>query len=189
MTFNKKRCDWVNPEKPLDVEYHDNEWGDPIHDDVVLFEFLILEGAQAGLSWSTILKRREGYRAAFCGFDPKLVAALTDEQLEDIIKNADIIRNRLKVYSARRNAIAFLQIQHEFGTFAKYLWGFTSNKVVTSSPKTFKEIPASTELSDRISKDLKKRGMNFVGSTILYAYLQAVGVVNDHTVDCYKYKK
>jgi len=183
------RCDWVNPLKTLDVEYHDTEWGVPVYDDKVLFEFLILEGAQAGLSWSTILKRREGYRKAFWAFDPQLVAKLTDAELEEILKTGDIIRNRLKVFSARQNAIAFLKIQNEFGSFAKYLWGFVDGEQIVNSPKTFKEIPAKTELSDRISKDLKKRGMNFVGSTILYAYLQAVGVVSDHTVDCFKYKK
>lgn len=181
------RCDWVNPEKLMDVEYHDNEWGVPVHDDKVLFEFLILEGAQAGLSWSTILKRREGYRKAFCGFDPKRVAALTDNELEEILKTGEVIRNRLKVYSARRNAIAFLKIQEDFGSFDKYIWDFVGGAPIVNSPNTFKEIPAKTDLSDKISKDLKKRGMNFIGSTIIYAYMQAVGLVNDHTKVCFKY--
>lgn len=182
---SKIRCGWVNPANELYVRYHDEEWGRPVHDDRVLFEFLILEGAQAGLSWETILKRREGYKNAFCDFDIQKCSELSDEELETILKDEGIIRNRLKVFSVRKNALAFLQIQREYGSFSTYLWNFVWGKVVKNNPKNLKEIQASSELSDIISKDLKKRGMSFVGSTIIYAYLQAVGVVDDHTQECF----
>ena len=179
------RCGWVNPANELYVRYHDEEWGRPVHDDRVLFEFLILEGAQAGLSWETILRRREGYKNAFCDFDVKKCSELSDEKLEIILKDGGIIRNRLKVFSVRKNALVFLQIQSEFGSFSNYLWNFVGGKVVKNTPKNLKEVLPKNELSDKISKDLKRRGMSFVGSTIIYAYLQAVGVVDDHTQDCF----
>lgn len=186
---SKPRCGWVNLSNPIYVDYHDKEWGIPVHDDQHLFEMLILEGAQAGLSWETILKRREGYCKAFKQFDPKKVAALTDAALERLLQDERIIRNRLKVYSARKNAKVFLAIQKEFGSFDGYLWKYVNGKPLVNRPKTLKDVPTKTPLSDEISKDLKKRGMSFVGSTIIYAYLQAVGVVNDHTHHCYKAKK
>jgi len=181
-----QRCPWVGQNKPYYEQYHDDEWGCPLHDDKRLFELLILEGAQAGLSWETILKRREGYRKAFKAFDPKAVAAMTDGELTALLDNPEIIRNRLKVFSARKNALVFLQIQAEFGSFDKYIWGFVNHSPIINRPRSLAETPASTELSDRISKDLKKRGMSFVGSTIIYAYMQAIGMVNDHVRDCFK---
>jgi len=186
MSDTKPRCGWVPLSKPHYVAYHDTEWGVPVHDDRTLFEMLILEGAQAGLSWETVLKRREGYRAAFKGFDVQAVAAMSDAELEQVLKEGDIIRNRLKVWSARRNARVFITIQQEFGSFNSYLWGFAGGKPQVNRPATLKDVPASTPLSDTLSKDLKKRGMNFVGSTILYAYLQAVGVVDDHIANCFR---
>lgn len=180
------RCAWVAADKPDYVAYHDHEWGVPVHDDRHLFEMLILEGAQAGLSWYTILKRREGYRKAFLKFDAKKLAKLSDAELEKILTTGDIIRNRLKVWSVRKNAAAFLAIQTEFGSFDAYLWGFVDGTQVVNRPRTMREVQATTPLSDRISKDLKKRGMSFVGSTIIYAYLQAVGVVDDHFAGCFK---
>lgn len=182
---SKIRCGWVNMSNELYVRYHDEEWGRPVHNDAILFEFLILEGAQAGLSWETILKRREGYKKAFCDFDAQKCSTLSDEELEDILKDEGIIRNRLKVFSVRKNALVFLQIQSEFGSFSKYLWNFVGGKQVKNHPKTLCEVPVKTELSDQISKNLKKRGMSFVGSTIIYAYLQAVGVVDDHIEGCF----
>ena len=182
---SKIRCGWVNPANELYVRYHDEEWGKPVYDDAILFEFLILEWAQAGLSWEIILKRRAGYKKVFCDFDVKKCSELSDEELEIILKDEGIIRNRLKVFSVRKNALVFLQIQQQFGSFSKYLWNFVWGKVVKNNPKSLKEIQASSELSDTLSKDLKKRGMSFVGSTIIYAYLQAVGVVDDHTQDCF----
>lgn len=169
---------------PLETIYHDHEWGVPQHDDRVLFEFLILEGAQAGLSWSTVLAKRENYRAAFDRFDVKKVAAYSDARLEKMLLNPGIIRNRLKVASARSNAQAFLRVQAEFGSFDAYLWGFVNGKPTSNSFKTMKEVAARTEVSDRLSKDLQKRGFKFVGSTIMYAYMQAVGMVNDHLLTC-----
>ena len=180
------RCAWVPADKPDYVAYHDHEWGVPVHDDRHLFEMLMLEGAQAGLSWYTILKRREGYRKAFLKFDAKKLAKLSDAELEKILATGDIIRNRLKVWSVRKNAAAFLAIQNEFGSFDAYLWGFVDGTQVVNRPRTMREVQATTPLSDRISKDLKKRGMSFVGSTIIYAYLQAVGVVDDHFAGCFK---
>lgn len=185
---SKQRCAWVNHANPLYVDYHDKEWGVPVHDDRLLFEMLILEGAQAGLSWETILKRREGYRKAFKRFEPKKVATLSDAYLERLLQDTSIIRNRLKVYSARKNAKVFIDIQQEFGSFDAYLWAFVGGKPIRKCPKSATNIPTKTADSDLISKDLKKRGMSFVGSTIIYAYMQAVGLVNDHTKDCFKAK-
>ena len=171
------------------ADYHDNEWGIPVHDDQKLFEMLILEGAQAGLSWETILKKREGYRKAFNNFDPAKIVKMSDEDLEKQRENPDIIRNKLKIYSVRQNARVFLEIQKEFGSFDKYIWDFIKGKTIKNHWKDFKEVPSSTQESDAISKDLKKRGMKFVGSTIIYAFMQAVGMVNDHLTNCIKYQK
>jgi len=170
--------------KPLYEEYHDKEWGVPVHDDRHLFEMLVLEGAQAGLSWETILKRRNGYKHAFHNFDPVKVAKMSDEALEALRQDESIIRNRLKIYAARQNAIVFCQIQQEFGSFASYLWKFVGNKPIVTRRDSLKEVPCLTPISDTISKDLKKRGMTFVGSKIIYAYMQAVGLVDDHLKDC-----
>jgi DNA-3-methyladenine glycosylase I len=170
--------------KEFYAEYHDKEWGIPVHDDRHLFEMLILEGAQAGLSWETILKRRSGYRNAFHGFDPVKVAAMTDDALEKLREDPQIIRNRLKIFAARKNAAVFLAIQKEFGSFDRYLWGFVQGKPIVNRFSSLKEIPTKTKVSDALSKDLKKRGMTFVGSTIMYAYMQAVGLVNDHIASC-----
>lgn len=183
----KNRCDWAKEEP--NISYHDNEWGKPQHDDQKLFEFLILEGAQAGLSWTTILKRREGYRKAFSNFDPKLVSKYTQKQVAKLLRNSDIIRNKLKINSAINNAQQFLKIQQEFDSFDSYLWKFVNNKPIKNSFKTLSEIPASTEISTKLSTDLKKRGFTFVGPTICYALMQAMGMVNDHTSSCYLYKK
>ncbi|MDO8643116.1 MAG: DNA-3-methyladenine glycosylase I [Candidatus Woesearchaeota archaeon] len=183
------RCHWVDVNNPLYVEYHDEEWGVPVYDDGKLFEMLILEGAQAGLSWSTVLKKRENYRKAFDCFDARKVAAYGDAKITSLLTNEGIIRNKLKITSAVRNAKIFLDIAKEFGSFSQYIWSFVDSKQITNAVKTFKELPAKTELSDRISTDLKKRGMNFVGSTIIYAFLQAVGVVNDHEVGCFRYRE
>lgn len=180
------RCGWVSADKPDYIHYHDTEWGVPLHDDRQLFEMLILEGAQAGLSWYTILKRRDGYRAAFRQFDVKACAALTDAELESILATGDIIRNRLKVFSVRKNARAFLAIQAEFGSFDAYIWRFVGGKSRVNCPEHLKQVPVSTKESDAIAKDLKKRGMSFVGSTIIYAYMQAVGLVDDHVASCFR---
>ncbi|HEX2837791.1 MAG TPA: DNA-3-methyladenine glycosylase I [Phycisphaerales bacterium] len=185
----KVRCAWVPEDKPDYVHYHDTEWGVPVHDDRALFEMLILEGAQAGLSWYSVLRRRGGYRRAFKNFDPAKVARMTDTQLESVLATGDIIRNRLKVYSARTNARAFLAIQKEFGSFDAYAWSFVGGTPKVNRPKTTKDIRPISPESDALSKDLKKRGMSFVGSTILYAYMQATGMVNDHTRDCFKAAK
>ena len=176
-----KRCRWVDLSSELYISYHDNEWGRPVHDDRRLFEMLILEGFQAGLSWLTILKKREAFRHAFDGFDPAVVAEYGPEKTEALMSDAGIVRNRLKIAAAVQNAKVFLAIQREYGSFDSYLWGFTDGKVILN---TDDEVRATSELSDRISKDLKKRGMNFVGSTIIYSFLQAVGVVNDHETCC-----
>lgn len=181
----KKRCFGGQVGKELYADYHDQQWGIPVHDDRELFEMLILEGAQAGLSWETILNKRAGYRAAFHQFEINKVAAMTDAELEALLLNPNIVRNRLKIFAARKNAVVFSKIQQEFGSFDSYLWRYVEHKPVINQFKTFADVPASTALSDAISKDLKKRGMTFVGSTIIYAYLQAVGVVNDHLIDCW----
>ncbi len=181
----KPRCAWLPEGKPDYTAYHDTEWGVPVHDDQTLFEMLILEGAQAGLSWYTILKRRDGYRNAFKQFDVKKLSRMTDAELEALLTNEDIIRNRLKIFSVRKNAIAFLAIQKEFGSFDAYLWRFVGGKPKINRPDGMKAVPTRTPESDALSKDLKKRGMSFVGSTIIYAYMQAVGMVNDHMKGCY----
>lgn len=185
MTENKKRCFGSAPGKEFYAEYHDKEWGIPVHDDRHLFEMLILEGAQAGLSWETILKRRAEYRKAFYQFDPVKVAKMTDDELNSLIENSGIIRNRLKIYAARQNAKVFLQIQKEFGSFSKYVWKYVDANPIVTRRKSLKDIPPSTPISDALSKDLKKRGMTFVGSTIIYAFMQAVGLVDDHLADCW----
>ncbi len=187
MVHKRKRCGWSGTDENY-VRYHDEEWGVPVHDDQVLFEFLILEGAQAGLSWATILNKRDGYRKAFAGFDVKRVARMREPRLEKLLLDPSIVRNRLKVYSAVGNAKAFIKVQQEFGSFDEYLWGFVGHKPVQNKPRKMADVPARTDLSDTISKDLKKRGFKFVGSTIVYAYLQAVGVVNDHEVSCFRHK-
>ena len=185
----RKRCAWSETgSSELYIDYHDNEWGVPVHDDRTHFEFLVLEGAQAGLSWSTILNKREGYRKAFDGFDPKKVARFTDKKIAKLLENPGIVRNRLKVSSAVRNARAFLEIQKEFGSFDAYVWPFVGGKPKVNRRRGMKVIPAKTKQSDALSKDLKQRGFNFVGSTIIYAHMQAVGMVNDHVVSCFRYK-
>ena len=185
--LTKKRCAWVRADDPLMLHYHDREWGVPIHDDRKHFEFLILEGAQAGLSWSTILRKRENYRRAFADFDPEKVARFTAARIEKLILDPGIIRNRLKIESAVRNARAFLKVQQEFGTFDTYCWRFVDGKPKRNHWKSMQQIPAVSPESDAFSKDLKKRGFNFVGSTIIYAHMQAVGMVNDHLTVCFRY--
>ena len=182
---HKNRCFGNKPGQDLYARYHDTEWGVPLHDEHKLFELLLLEGAQAGLSWETILKRRTGYQKAFYAFDPIKVAAMTDKELEFLRSNPEIIRNRLKIYAARKNAQVFLEIQKEFGAFDRFIWAFTNNTPCINSWQSIKELPTKTDTSDKISKDLKKRGMTFVGSTIIYAYMQAIGMVNDHISDCW----
>lgn len=177
-----KRCFGDNLE--LYATYHDEEWGVPVHDDRHLFEMICLEGAQAGLSWETVLKKRACYKKLFHNFDPVLVSTMKDEELETHLQNAGIIRNRLKVYSVRKNALVLLQIKGEFGSFSKYLWNYVDHRPIVNNWKSFSEVPAKTELSDAISKDLKKRGMSFVGSTIIYAFMQGVGMVDDHLLCC-----
>ncbi len=185
-TPNTAPCPWCLSTAAYRA-YHDEEWGVPQHDDRVLFEFLILEGAQAGLSWRTVLEKRAGYRKAFADFDAAKVARYTDAKLEKLMLDAGIVRNRLKIWSARSNAQALLKVQKEFGSFDAYLWAFVDGKPRVSHARTMKDVPARTELSDRISKDLLKRGFKFVGTTIVYAYLQAMGLVNDHLVSCPRY--
>jgi DNA-3-methyladenine glycosylase I len=185
MAMEKKRCAWARDGDADYVRYHDEEWGRPAHDDRHLFEMLVLEGAQAGLSWSTILHKRANYQRAFAGFDPGKVARFDARRVEALLLDAGIVRNRLKIESAIANARAFLQVQREFGTFDHYLWSFVNHRPVVNRPRSLGDIAAHSPLSDRISKDLKKRGFGFVGTTIVYAYLQAVGVVNDHTRDCF----
>lgn len=181
----KKRCSWVPLDKPDYVDYHDFEWGIPVHDDNQHFEMLTLEGAQAGLSWYTILKRRDGYRKVFKQFDPNKVAMMRDEDLEALLTNDEIIRHKLKIFSVRKNAQIFLTIQKEFGSFDNYVWQFVGGNLKLNFPKTIENVPSTSVESDSLSKDLKKRGMSFVGSTIIYAYMQATGIVNDHTRDCF----
>jgi DNA-3-methyladenine glycosylase I len=186
MKENKKRCFGSAPGKEFYADYHDKEWGVPVYDDRRLFEMLILEGAQAGLSWETILKKREEYRKAFRHFDPMKVAKMTDDELDALLENRGIVRNRLKIYAARRNASVFLQIQKEFGSFSNYVWNFVNAKPIVIRRQSLKEIPVSSPVSDALSKDLKKRGMTFVGSTIIYAFMQAVGLVDDHLAECHR---
>ena len=183
-TQDSVRCGWCGTD-PMYVKYHDEEWGKPVYDDRTLFEFLVLEGAQAGLSWITILRRREGYRKAFANFDPEKVAKFTPADAERLMQDTGIIRNRLKIQSAIRNAQIFLDIQKEFGSFSEFIWGYLpEKKPIVNQWKSLKEVPARTELSDKIAKDLKKRGIKFFGTTICYAHMQATGMVNDHLVDC-----
>ena len=183
-----KRCEWAGSE-PLYVAYHDQEWGVPQHDDGKLFEMLILEGAQAGLSWSTILKKRESYRKAFEDFDPQKVAEFDESEVAELLKNPGIVRNRLKINAAVQNAKALLAVQDEFGSFDKYIWGFVGGEPKVNTWKSLGEIPAQTAESQAMSKDLKKRGFRFVGPTICYAFMQAVGMVNDHVVHCFRYQE
>lgn len=186
--FMKTRCPWVNQDQ-LMVEYHDKEWGVPVHDDVKLFEFLILEGAQAGLNWSTILKKRENYRKAFDDFDPEKIAEYGSKKIDELLENSGIVRNKLKIRSTVSNANAFLDIQREFGSFDSYIWGFVGGKQVQNSWKKIDEIPAYSEEAVKMSADLKKRGFKFVGPTICYAFMQAVGMVNDHLIGCYRHSE
>jgi DNA-3-methyladenine glycosylase I len=183
----KIRCAWCLKFDQY-VKYHDEEWGKPVHDDLIHFEFLILEGAQAGLSWATILKRREGYRKAFAKFDPKKVSRFSAEKVEKLLTDPGIIRNRLKVNAAVNNAKRFLEVQKEFGSFDNYIWSFVKGKPIINKRKTLANVPATTRESDELSKDLIKRGFKFVGSTVIYAHMQACGLVNDHLVDCWRYK-
>ena len=185
---NKKRCNWPKDDA-LYIEYHDKEWGVPVYDDVKIFEFLLLETFQAGLSWITILKKRENFRKAFNDFDYKKIASYTDEKLEELRLDAGIIRNRLKIKAAKTNAIGFMEIQKEFGTFNKYIWEFVDSKPIQNNFTSMSEMPSNTPLSDKISKDLKSRGFKFVGSTIVYAHMQAMGMVNDHTTNCFRYNE
>ncbi|MFZ6008780.1 MAG: DNA-3-methyladenine glycosylase I [Bacteroidota bacterium] len=185
---DKVRCPWCLKFDEY-IRYHDEEWGNPVHDDNIHFEFLILEGAQAGLSWATILKKREGYRKAFAGFDPKKVARFTDARIEKILLDPGVVRNRLKVNAAVNNAKRFLEVQKEFGSFDKYIWTFVGDKPIINKRKSIKEVPATTKESDALSKDLIKRGFKFVGSTVIYSHMQACGLVNDHLVDCWRYKR
>lgn len=180
-----ERCSWATND--LNIPYHDTEWGVPVHDDRTLFEFLILEGAQAGLSWDTILRKRENYRAAFDNFDAEKVARYTDAKCAELLLNEGIIRNRLKVASAVGNAKAFLKVQDEFGSFDSYIWAFVGGEPIVNHLKGLGDVPAKTDISDAISKDLKKRGFNFVGSTIIYAFMQATGMVNDHLITCFRF--
>jgi DNA-3-methyladenine glycosylase I len=184
----KFRCPWCLAFDQY-IQYHDNEWGTPVHDDHVHFEFLILEGAQAGLSWSTVLKKRDAYKNIFAGFDPKKVARFSDQKLEKILQNPGIIRNRLKVFSAVNNARRFLEVQKEFNSFDRYIWSFVNERPIVNSWKTLNQVPSTTRESDALSKDLIKRGFKFTGSTVIYAHLQACGLVNDHLVDCFRHKE
>jgi len=184
----QKRCAWAAAAGPLDRTYHDREWGVPVHDDRKLFEFLILEGAQAGLSWSTILKKRENYRRALSNFNPRIIARYDAAQIRRLMGDAGIVRNRLKIHATITNARAFLDVQKEFGSFDAYLWQFVDGRPIRNSHKHKKQVPACTKESDALSKDLKRRGFRFVGSTICYAFMQAVGMVNDHTTDCFRYR-
>jgi DNA-3-methyladenine glycosylase I len=184
----KTRCDWANGD-PLYIEYHDTEWGMPLHDDRRLFEFLILDAAQAGLSWLLILRKREGYRKAFSNFDARKIARYDEKKIGVLLNDPGIVRNRLKVNSAIENAKGFLQTQKEFGSFDKFIWQFTDGKTIRNSWKTIQEVPAKTAESDAMSKELKRRGFRFVGSTICYAFMQATGMVNDHLTTCFRYKQ
>lgn len=184
----KNRCDWSTSD-PLYIEYHDTEWGVPSYDDETLFEFLILETFQAGLSWITILKKRENFRKAFDNFDYHKIANYSEAKYESLLQNAGIIRNKLKIRAAITNANLFIEVQKEFGSFSNYFWGFTDGKPITNSFKNMKEVPATTLLSDTISKNLKKRGFKFVGSTVVYATMQSLGMVNDHVVSCFRHKE
>ncbi|WP_105614494.1 DNA-3-methyladenine glycosylase I [Vallitalea okinawensis] len=182
-----KRCGWVTDD-PLYMDYHDHEWGQPVHDDRTHFEFLVLESAQAGLSWITILRKRENYREAYDNFQPEIVATYDTSKLDSLLNNAGIVRNRRKIEASINNAKCFLEVQKEFGTFDRYIWAFVKNQSLIGHWKDLSEVPASTELSDQISKDMKRRGFRFIGTTIIYSYLQAVGIIIDHTIDCFCYQ-
>lgn len=184
-----KRCGWCLSGNEAMIKYHDTEWGVPLKNDKKIFEYIVLDAAQAGLSWQTIINRRKGYKEVFDNFDFEKCAKYSDKELEKKLKDERIIRNRLKVFSVRTNARAFIEVRKEFGTFSKYIWSFTQKKVLDGKIKEMKDIPSKTELSDLISKDLKKRGFTFVGSTIVYAFLQAMGIVNDHEITCFRYKE
>ena len=186
MNLEKQRCAWCGTDS-LYVKYHDEEWGLPVKDDKVLFEFLILETFQAGLSWITILRKRENFRKAFDDFDYKKIAKYDQSKIDSLLQDEGIIRNKLKVHSAVTNAQAFMEVQNEFGSFSKYMWGFVDDKPIKNAWKSHKEAPATSAVSDALSKDLKKRGFKFVGSTVIYAHLQAVGMINDHVVNCFRY--
>lgn len=187
--MNKKtRCPWAG-DTQIYIDYHDNEWGRPVHDDRKLFEMLILEGAQAGLSWITVLKKREAYRQSFDNFDPSKVSQYDDAKVSELMNNPGIIRNRLKIQSTITNAEAFLEVVKTHGSFDKFIWAYVDNQPIDGQPKTLKDVPGSTPLSDKISKDLKKLGFKFVGSTIIYAFMQSIGMVNDHLSDCFVYEK
>jgi len=186
--MNKIRCSWCGND-PLYVEYHDSEWGVPVYNDDKLFEFLILETFQAGLSWITILRKRENFRKAFDNFNYKEIANYTEEKFDELIQDAGIIRNKLKIKATISNAVSFMEIQKEFGSFSKYIWSFTNGKPIKNKWNDLNNVPATTELSDVISKDLKKRGFKFVGSTVIYAHMQATGMVNDHVKDCFRYNE
>jgi DNA-3-methyladenine glycosylase I len=188
MTAPRRRCEWAG-ERELEVAYHDEEWGVPVHDDRVLFEFLVLEGAQAGLSWSTILAKRDGYRCAFADFEPANVARYTTRRVERLLGNPAIVRNRLKVESAVTNARAVLELQDQAGSFDAYVWGFVDGKPLQGRRRALDDVPATTPVSDALSKDLKRRGFRFVGSTIMYAFMQATGMVNDHVRTCFRYRQ
>ena len=184
--MSEQRCPWCGND-PLYQDYHDNVWGVPVHDDTTLFEFLLLEGAQAGLSWITVLRKRENYRAAFDGFDATKIARYTDKRIEKLLQNPGIIRNRLKVQSAVSNARAFLEVQAQFGSFDQYMWDFVDGRPIVNRFESMKDVPASTPVAEALSKDLKKRGFRFVGPTIVYAHMQATGMVNDHLLGCYRH--
>ena len=186
--MTKQRCWWCG-EDPLYIEYHDTEWGTPVYDDASLFEFLILETFQAGLSWITILRKRENFRKAFDNFDYQKIATYDEVKVQSLLQDAGIIRNKLKVRATISNAVAFMEVQKEYGSFSKYIWGFVDGKPITNSLKSKEEVPPNTPLSDAISKDLKKRGFKFVGSTVIYAHMQATGMVNDHLTNCFRYKE
>ncbi len=181
------RCEWVDPKNELYVNYHDEEWGVPVKDDRLLFEFLILEGAQAGLSWITILKKREGYREAFANFDANKIATFSEGKIKNLKENPNIVRNELKIRATITNAKCFLAVQKEFGSFSNYLWAFVDGQPIINHWETIDQVPATSPISDLLSKDLKKRGFKFVGSTIIYAFMQAVGMVNDHVTSCFRY--
>ena len=187
--MSKTKCEWALGHFETYEQYHDEEWGVPTHDDQVHFEFMILESAQAGLSWSTVLKKREGYRAAFANFDVNKVAKFREEDIQSLISNSAIIRNQQKIRAAVNNAIKFLEVQKEFGSFSKYIWSFVNHRAIVGHWENKGQVPATSQESDELSKDLKNRGFKFVGSTIMYAHMQATGLINDHTTDCYRYKE
>ena len=187
--MNQKRCQWVEGQFDQYLKYHDEEWGVPVRDDQKHFEFLVLESAQAGLSWATILKKRQGYRESFVNFNVKKVARFSEEKIEELLTNPTIIRNRAKVSAAVNNAQRFIEIQKEFGSFDSYIWQFVGGRPIINKWSTMEEVPVTTKESDRLSKDLKKRGFKFVGSTTIYAHMQAIGLVNDHTIDCFRYRE